>query len=54
MVQRMHINTLLDTMIMMLLNHYVKDFYKWVAMLENLMKMQQCFLKLTINTFKKL
>ena len=25
--------------------------YKWLAMLENLMKMQQCILELTINSF---
>ena len=30
---------------MMLLDHYVWDFLKWLAMLENLMKMQQCLLK---------
>ena len=47
---RMHLNTLLDTMIMMLLDHYVQDFRKRVAIPESLMKMQQC-LKLIKNGF---
>ena len=42
---------LLDTMIIMLLDHYVYGFHKWQAMLENLMKMQQCLLELTIGSF---
>ena len=54
MAQRMHLNTLLDIMIMMLLDHYVLDFHKWLVMLKNLMKMQQCLLKLTITAFKKI
>ena len=32
-------HTLLDIMIMMLLDHYVQGFHKWLAMLKNLMKM---------------
>ena len=39
MAQRMHLNTLLDTMIMMLLDHYTQDFCKWLLMLKNLMNM---------------
>ena len=39
-------NTLLDTMIMMLLDHYAWSFYKWLAMLENLKVIQQCLLRL--------
>ena len=49
--KRKHLNTLLDTMIMTLLDHYVQDFHKCQAMLKNLIKMQQCLLELIINRF---
>ena len=42
MVQKIHLNTLSDAMIMMLLDHYAWDFHKWLAMLENLKVIQQC------------
>ena len=35
MTQKIHPNTLLDTMIMMLLDRYAWGFHKWLAMLEN-------------------
>ena len=31
MVQRIHLNTLSDMMIVMLVDHYVKNFHKWHA-----------------------
>ena len=34
MVQKIHLNTLLDTMIMMLSDHYAWSFHKWLVMLE--------------------
>ena len=42
MVQKIHLNTLSDAMIMMLLDHYAWGFHKWLAMLENLKVIQQC------------
>ena len=50
MAQRMHLNTLLDIMTMILLGHYVEDFDKLLAMLKHLMKMQQCLLELIISS----
>ena len=41
-VQRIHLNTLLDTIRIMLLDPCVQRFHKWEAMLIKLMKMQQC------------
>ena len=32
MAQRIYLNTLLDTMKMVLLDHFVQDFHKWLAM----------------------
>ena len=37
--KKMHLNTLLDIMIMMLLDHYVSGAHKWLVILQNLMKM---------------
>ena len=37
--KKMHLNTLLDIMIMMLLDHYVSGVHKWLVILQNLMKM---------------
>ena len=37
-VQKTRLNTLLDIMIMISIDHYVSGFYKWLDMLENLMK----------------
>ena len=51
MVQRIHLNTLSDMMIVMLVDHYVKNFHKWQAMLENLMKIELYLLELIINNF---
>ena len=31
MAQRIHLNTLLDIMIMMLLDHYMQDFHKYLT-----------------------
>ena len=54
MVQKIHSNTLLDIMIMiMLLDCYASSFHKWPAMVENLKVMQQCPLRLGINNFLK-
>ena len=39
-------------MIMMLLDHYVYDFNKWLAVLENLMKMQQYYPQTLLEEFK--
>ena len=36
MVHIIYLNTLLDTMVMMLLDGYVQNFHKWLAMLKNL------------------
>ena len=49
MTQRFHLNTLFDTMIMMLLDHYAQSFQKRMAMLENLRVIQQCPLRLAIK-----
>ena len=49
MLQKVHLNILLDTMIMMLLDHYSESFHKWLVMLENLKAIQQCPLRLGIN-----
>ena len=68
MAQQIHLNTLLDTMIMMLLDHYAwlamlenlkitmtTNDHKWLAMLENLKVMQQCPLGLaTSNCWKNI
>ena len=55
MVQKIHSNTLLDIMIMimMLLDCYASSFHKWLAMVENLKVMQQCPLRIAINNFLK-
>ena len=37
--KKMHLNTLLDIMIMMLLDHYISGVHKWLVILQNLMKM---------------
>ena len=42
MAQKNHLNTLLDTMIMMLLDH-------WLIISEKLKVIQQCPLRLAIN-----
>ena len=49
MVQKIHLNTLLDIMIMMLLGHYAQSFQKWLAVLKNLTITQQCPLRLATN-----
>ena len=45
-VNKIHLNTLLDIMIMilLLLDHYIEGFHKWLDMLQTLMKMQQFLL----------
>ena len=54
MAQKIHLNTLLDIMKMMLVDHYVQDFHKRLAMLENFIKMQQCILELIMSSFLKI
>ena len=49
MVQKIYLNTLLDAMIMMLLDHCAQSFHKSLAMLENLIVLQQCPLGLATN-----
>ena len=49
MTQRFYLNTLFDTMIMMLLDNYAQSFQKRMAMLENLRVIQQCPLRLAIK-----
>ena len=41
-------NTLLDTMIMMLLDHNAWSFHKWLAVSEHLKVIQQCLSRLMI------
>ena len=53
MTQRFYLNTLFDTMIMMLLDHYAQSFQKRMAMLENLRVIQQCPLRLAIKKLLK-
>ena len=38
MAQRMHLNTLLGIMMILLLDHFAYKFHKWLAMLKNVMK----------------
>ena len=52
-VQKIHLNNLFDTMIMMLLDHYVWSFHKWLVMLENLKVIQKCPLRLAVNNYLK-
>ena len=40
MAKIIHLYTLLDIMIMMLLDHYVEGFQKWLVILMNLMKIK--------------
>ena len=49
MAQKIHLNTLLDTMIMTLSCHYAWNFHKLLVMLKNLRVIQQCPLKLVTN-----
>ena len=37
-----HLNTLLDIVIMMTLDHYVQSFLKWLGMLNALIVTRQC------------
>ena len=53
MGQRIHLDILLDTMIMMLLEHYVSSFHKWLAMLKSLNLISQCLLRLEDKKFLK-
>ena len=53
MVQKIHLNTLLDTMIMMLVDHYAWSFHKWLVMLKNLKVIQQRLLRLVTANVKK-
>ena len=48
-VQKTHLNILLNTGIMVLLDHYPQSFYKWLAMLENFKLTQQHPLRLMAN-----
>ena len=47
--KEIYLNTLLDAMIMMLLDHCAQSFHKSLAMLENLIVLQQCPLGLATN-----
>ena len=48
MVKKSHSNTLLDMMMIMLLDDYVQRFIKWLAMLNALIVIRQCLLRLMI------
>ena len=52
MVQKIHLNSLLNAVIM-LLGHYAWSFCKWVVMLENLKVIKQCPLRFGINNCLK-
>ena len=53
MVQKILSDTLLDTMIAMLLDHYAWSFHIWLTMLETLKVMQQCHSRLMIANCQK-
>ena len=46
MAQKILSNALLDTMMMMLSDHYAWSFHKWLDMLETLMVTEQYFSRL--------
>ena len=55
MVNIIHLSTLQGTMIMMLLDHYIYLFYKWLDILISLKNIkEQCLLWLNINNFRRL
>ena len=45
------LNTLLDIMMMMLLDHYVQSFLKWLVMLNTLIVIRQCLSRLVIISY---
>ena len=51
--QKIHLNTSLDIMIMVLLDHYVKSFLKWLDMLNALIVIRQCLSRPVIKNYKK-
>ena len=46
MIQNIHLNPLLDAIMMILLDHYAYNFHKWLAMLNALKVTRQCLLRL--------
>ena len=48
MVKKTHLNTLLGIIIMMTLGHYVQSFLNLLAMLNTLIVIRQCLLRLLI------
>ena len=55
MVNIIHLNTLQGIMIIMLLDHYIYLFHKWLDILISLKNIkEQCLLWLNINHFQKI